>query len=105
MAVKETLDYNKALALLFKLLLNHHSSISPEDRDVVMKAFVNGCPPWMVAVTRKRTQHRLTNEDWWHELKEQFEFIKERPRKAKAGKMRNWYLHKGVKQRRRSNDT
>ncbi|KAI1357997.1 ankyrin repeat-containing domain protein [Xylaria arbuscula] len=99
-AVKETLDYNRTLAPLFQLLFNHCSSLSPEGRDAVMTAFLDGCPPWMVAVTRKMNQRRLTNKDVLNEMREQFEFIEERPRKAKAGKMENWYWHRAVKRRR-----
>ncbi|KAI1286516.1 ankyrin repeat-containing domain protein [Xylaria venustula] len=102
-AVKETLDYNKTLAPLFQLLFNHCSSLSLEGRDAVMTAFLDGCPSWMVAVTRKRNQQRLTNEDVLNAMRDQFEFIEERPRKAKAGKMKNWYLHKAVKRRRLNN--
>ena len=94
LAIKTNLDYKKALAPLFQVLLNHCSSLSLENSDAVITAFLDGCPPWMVAVT-KRTNRRVKDEYILHEMKEQFEIVEERPRKAKVGEMRNQFMHKG----------
>ncbi|KAI3326543.1 ankyrin repeat-containing domain protein [Xylariaceae sp. AK1471] len=103
MIIKETLDYNKALAPLFQLLFNHCSSLTSKDQDAIIMNFVDGCPPLMKAMIRKMNPHKLTNQDVLNEMKEQFEFTEERPRKAKVDRIGNWYLHRGVT-RRRLND-
>ncbi|KAJ3553880.1 hypothetical protein NPX13_g10770 [Xylaria arbuscula] len=49
-------------------------------------------------------QRRLTNKDVLNEMREQFEFIEERPRKAKAGKMENCKVGASVAAMARSED-
>ncbi|KAI1318792.1 ankyrin repeat-containing domain protein [Xylariaceae sp. FL0255] len=100
--IKETLDCNKALAPLFQLLLDHCLSLKVDNRDEVMTSFVDGCPPRMVAMRNKMKGNRLTNEEVLANMKEEFEFVTRRPRKA-APEIQNWFVHPGAKRRRLNN--
>jgi hypothetical protein len=97
-AIYDTVAYNKALAPLFQLLFNHCSSPSLGDRNGVTKAFLDGCPPWMVAVTKNKHPHKLTNRYLLGRMEEKLDLCERLPRKAKR-KMDKWWLYRMVKRR------
>lgn len=96
--VKDILNYNKMRGPIFQLLFNHYSSLNPEDRDKVVTEFLISCPAWMVDIIKQLNGQKLTSNIILDKMKDQFEIIAARPRKA-SPPMKKWWMYRNVKRR------